>query len=289
MFPDKIDKVVLDGVQNPHEYYHSFTYVRYGMLKVQTTRLIQSRDTEEWSDTDEEFSHIFKHCAATPAKCALAREGVSAEELEQSVWDLLDHLKYHPQPIGNYIVDRAIVSSLIAEFLYNYNSWPRLAKILDMLIHEEKRDIPFLIEAIFATDDPNSKTYETGMAMVQSVVGIHCGDRAARAGSLEALMPAMWEMANVTRLFDGMPDGINIPCAQWRFEPKERYEGDFQVAPRNPVLIIGNTWDGLTPLRSARNVSSGFNGSVVLEVNGYGVRLLLSCFSSLFALRGMSY
>lgn len=27
MFPDKVDKVVLDGVQNPHEYYHSYAYV----------------------------------------------------------------------------------------------------------------------------------------------------------------------------------------------------------------------------------------------------------------------
>ncbi len=23
MFPDRIDKVILDGVQNPHEYYHA--------------------------------------------------------------------------------------------------------------------------------------------------------------------------------------------------------------------------------------------------------------------------
>lgn len=27
MFPDKVDKVVLDGVQNPHDYYHSYAYV----------------------------------------------------------------------------------------------------------------------------------------------------------------------------------------------------------------------------------------------------------------------
>jgi pimeloyl-ACP methyl ester carboxylesterase len=26
MFPDKIDKLILDGVQNPHEYYHAFAY-----------------------------------------------------------------------------------------------------------------------------------------------------------------------------------------------------------------------------------------------------------------------
>lgn len=27
MFPDRIDKLILDGVMNPHEYYHSLAYV----------------------------------------------------------------------------------------------------------------------------------------------------------------------------------------------------------------------------------------------------------------------
>lgn len=27
MFPDKVDKVILDGVQNPHEYYWAYEYV----------------------------------------------------------------------------------------------------------------------------------------------------------------------------------------------------------------------------------------------------------------------
>lgn len=27
MFPDKVDKVILDGVQNPHEYYNAYAYV----------------------------------------------------------------------------------------------------------------------------------------------------------------------------------------------------------------------------------------------------------------------
>lgn len=27
MFPDRIDKMVLDGVQNVHEYYHALAYV----------------------------------------------------------------------------------------------------------------------------------------------------------------------------------------------------------------------------------------------------------------------
>lgn len=112
---------------------------------------------------------------------------------------------------------------------------------------------------------------EAALSTQQSTMGIHCLDRSARAGTLEKLMPALEKLANVSRVLDGIPGSITIPCAQWKLHPKERYEGDFQVKPKNPVLLIGNTWDGLTPLRSAYNVSSGFEGSVVLEVNGYGV------------------
>ncbi|KAJ6789721.1 hypothetical protein PWT90_00585 [Aphanocladium album] len=253
MFPDKVDKVVLDGVQNPHEYYHAY-----------------ARDTEEWSDSDEEFSHIFKHCAATPSKCALAREGVTAAELEQSVWDLLERLKYYPVTAGDNIIDRRLVSVFLVASLYNYKSWPTLARVLDMLIHGPV-DVAFLIKAL-ALDDAQipGETLDAEMAAEQALAGIHCGDRAARAGSLDALMPTLRTLANVSRVLDGIPGGINIPCAQWTFQPKERYGGDFQVESRRPVLIVGNTWDGLTPLRSAHNVSSGFKGSVVLEVNGYG-------------------
>jgi pimeloyl-ACP methyl ester carboxylesterase len=29
MFPNRIDKMILDGVQNPHDYYHSLAYVPF--------------------------------------------------------------------------------------------------------------------------------------------------------------------------------------------------------------------------------------------------------------------
>ena len=63
-----------------------------------------------------------------------------------------------------------------------------------------------------------------------------------------------------------------MTCTQWQMEAKGQYEGDFQVERKKPVLLIGNMYDGFTPLKSACNVSSGFKGSVVLEVNGYGER-----------------
>lgn len=62
-------------------------------------------------------------------------------------------------------------------------------------------------------------------------------------------------------------------CAQWPFEAAERYEGSFLgVETKNPILFVGNTYDPVTPLASAHNVSAGFVGSVVLQHDRYGVR-----------------
>lgn len=169
---------------------------------------------------------------------------------------------------------------LIINSLYSYTLWPMLTKVLDMLINGNE-DTDFLLNTLIQyKSDTFDDEVDQVMTTEQALIGIHCGDRAARAGSLEALMPTLKHLANVSRVLDGVVDSINIPCAQWKAQPKERYEGNFQVTTRKPVLIVGNTWDGLTPLRSAHNVSSGFKGSIVLEVNGYGVsslEKLLAC------------
>lgn len=152
--------------------------------------------------------------------------------------------------------------------LYNPRTWSDFTTALDMLINGPQND-GFLTR--FFHLDKNQEEIDEDLRKSQSILGIHCGDRAARAGSLDLLLPTLEKMANNSKVMDGIPSLINLNCAQWRFEPKERYEGNFEVAPRKPVLIIGNTWDGLTPLRSAYNVSSGFEGSVLLEVHGHGV------------------
>lgn len=63
---------------------------------------------------------------------------------------------------------------------------------------------------------------------------------------------------------------INMQCTQWKMSAKEHYIGDFRVKTRNPVLLIGNTWDRATPFVSAQNVSDALEGSVLLRRNGYG-------------------
>lgn len=64
--------------------------------------------------------------------------------------------------------------------------------------------------------------------------------------------------------------GDSAQCYVWPFEAAERYEGDFTAATKNPVLFVNPTFDPVTPLASATNASSGFEGSVVPEHRGHG-------------------
>jgi TAP-like protein len=81
---------------------------------------------------------------------------------------------------------------------------------------------------------------------------------------------------NNSRIAGDMAVHFITQCAQWQMDAKERYEGDFQVQTVNPILLLQNTSDPVTPLRSAHNMSAGLEGSVVLEQNGYGVSPLFS-------------
>ena len=114
-------------------------------------------------------------------------------------------------------------------------------------------------------------TFGEALGGDESATGIHCGDKGPRAKSLEDVMPGIQALGNTSRLIGPTVMGLVTTCAQWRYQAKERYQGDFRVKTRHPVLVIGNTWDPATPLRSARNISATLEGSVVLEQHGYGV------------------
>ncbi|KAH8757512.1 hypothetical protein BGZ57DRAFT_1008778 [Hyaloscypha finlandica] len=129
------------------------------------------------------------------------------------------------------MLDYNVLKGIIVQSMYGTFYWPLLTALPDMLITGNTKDaLPVLIEFAGGT----SVTDESKQ-VVLGVRGIHCADR--------------------TVLED---------------ERQEVYLVDFHAKTKKPVLFIGYTGDGFTPLASAYNVSSGFKDSVVPEVNGYG-------------------
>ncbi|KAH8898034.1 TAP domain-containing protein [Thozetella sp. PMI_491] len=241
MFPDRVDKVILDGVVNPHEYYHGY-------------------DIQKYADTDKVFHAFVNGCVSSPEQCALASGNVTAAELKHNLLQKLNDLKYNPIVLGSSIVDYSRVQSTIATTLYFPALWPVLSVGLHGVLTENATEVEILDNALAGRTDSKAIEY---------LAGIECSDKTARATKRSEIAPFVDQLFK-TPAFSDIQTNVFAWCANWKMEAKERYSGDFHVKTRNPILLIGNTFDPATPLVSARNVSAGFEGSVVLQHNGHG-------------------
>ncbi|KAF3355718.1 Maltose permease MAL61 [Verticillium dahliae VDG1] len=245
MFPERIDKMVFDGVQNPHEYYYALG------------------DFEEWTDTDDVFSAIFSTCLDFHENCALSKYNISGAELEKKFWDFLETIKYDPLVLGPATVDYSTLKFITALSLYDASTWPTYTAFLDLLMTRSNDTLA--VQTM--TENGWLTTKSEGD---EAIFQIRCGDRVARAASLEEFKPAIDRLTNTSRVYGDLVVALNAACAQWQVGAAERLDSDFHVKTKNPVLFVGNTWDGHTPLVSAKNVSSTFDGSGLLEIRGYG-------------------
>jgi TAP-like protein len=178
-------------------------------------------------------------------------------------------VKYHPIPLENFMLDYNLLKSLIVQSMYAPTFyWPKLAALLDMLLTGHTKGA---LAVIIDIAGGGTTITEESKQIFMAVMGIHCSDRTVRLSSFDEFLPVVDQLYNTSKIFGDVTPAITAICAQWKMRAKEVYEGDFQAKTKKPVLFIGNTGDGFTPLTSAYNVSAGFKDSVVLEVNGYGV------------------
>ena len=252
MYPDRMDKIVLDGVLNPRNYYRGY-------------------DLQQLVDTDKTWNEFFRGCVASPEGCALTRHGSTPEDLKNKVYELLWRLKYQPVTTGSDItadiIDYNLVKQAISVAIYNPLFWAPLAAAFDGLLTGNLTT--FLeLEVVLA---PSSIFPSYGPEAGQ---GIRASDVSLRTDNLTSLCPLIRKSFGLSELFGDYLVSPALHYAQWRFKAKGGYTGDFcDIRTRNPVLFVGNTFDPVTPLISARNASAGFVGSVVLEHGGHGVSL----------------
>ncbi|CAG9979506.1 unnamed protein product [Clonostachys byssicola] len=244
MFPDRVDKIILDGVVNPFQYYANL-------------------ETETLVDADATFEGFCKGCVENPDACPLAKNQ-TAEQLQESIYTFLEQLRQSPIPVpapgGGIVLDYSTVKgSYLYVQLKFPSSWTKVAKNLDALMTGN-------LSAAEGIGAGGSK--EISPSSPDALYGIKCGDTFTENQTFEDVLPVLETRINGNRI----AGEISAPsiCANWKLHAKERYSGDFRVKPLNPALIIGNTYDPVTPLVSARNVSETFEGSVLLQHDSYG-------------------
>lgn len=241
MWPERIERMVLDGNVNPHDYQAG----HYGEFLV---------------DTDAAFAGFLQACFDATDNCALY-----SLLQPNTTQDILDAINAVLVPLAESATSNVTayttylaVKSVVVQPLYFPATWPKLGMTLASLLNG-------------TASEPSNETAPTPYGeAANALMGIRGSDATFIANSSDEYLSQVQYQTTVSPGFSDVAYFTLWTSAQWRLPAKERYWGDFQATTKTPILYVNGEFDPVTPLVNAYNGSAGFAGSVVLPHSGYG-------------------
>ncbi|KAI9147126.1 Tripeptidyl aminopeptidase [Paramyrothecium foliicola] len=252
MFPDRIDRLVLDSVVNPTQYYNDY-------------------DVDNWTDLDALLHTFLERCIDAPdGDCVLAPRGSNktAKELETDLYDLKERIKFQPLHLNQMLIDDAVLKVTTRSLLYGPVTYRTLATLLHSLLTNngtEFAKVQTLLGAGFNSGVNNDAN-----------TGISAIDKSVRAASFSEMISTLKRFTDASRWSGDVGLTWDVLLMRWPFQAKERFEGfdhpsnNNKIKTRSPVLLVNSILDPVTTIGSARNCSANFQDSVVLQHNGLG-------------------
>ncbi|KAF7433706.1 hypothetical protein PC9H_005669 [Pleurotus ostreatus] len=252
LFPDRIDRLVLDGVVDAENYFATL-----------------------WSnnllDTDKTLQTFFDGCfEGGPDLCPFYES--SPQAISRKLDDLTRRIFLRPVPVQTNIsyglVDYERLRITIFSSLYSpYADFPRLAQGLADLMHGNGTVLYQILEQpVFdcacGTPAPLTSIADGGTA-------IRCTDGAEVRDTVDELEPFVQGLLRDSQ-WGEVWASLRIGCSAWPKQEKRHFKGPFLGNTSHPILWIGNTADPVTPIAGARKMAKGFPGSVVLTQDSPG-------------------
>ncbi|RAL00026.1 alpha/beta-hydrolase [Aspergillus ibericus CBS 121593] len=262
MFPERVSRLVLDGVSNLDQWYNSFSL------------------EESLMDTDKVFTGFVEECFKAREACPLnAIKGEyfhSSTQLQSYIEGFLRELEEEPIPVyvnsTHYgaITRRSLVINGIFFTLYKPKTWPLLAKNLAELLngnttpaynaYSESWILRFLLD--------DSTTF----------IGLNDNRKTGQEAPVHGIKPvynhtvSRPEMSFLVSKYQGSDiydrASWSIPTTHG-FHP--RYHPEFpRTQTAEPILVLSTTWDPVCPLVSARKAQNSFEGARLIEQISYG-------------------
>ena len=232
MFPDRVNKLVLDGVVDASEYV-------VGNL-------------EKWLIyQDDVFSSFFVYCyLAGPTKCSYYT-GNSAGDIfgrfEQTM-ARLDIKTAKQQKWDNAtLIEKAVAAFKVSIFKLNYGpleGFTITATVLGLLEKAAQGLTPEIITANF------QKAIDGAMPKSDvPQVSISCSDNGNiyYNKSLAEMMPLVDKLRDASWIGGDSLSKNLVACTGWGIDGVERFAGPFGGNTRNPILIVSTTRDPVTP------------------------------------------
>ncbi|KAI8854005.1 hypothetical protein BC829DRAFT_413313 [Chytridium lagenaria] len=269
MFPDRVGRVIIDGVVNPVD----FTTTKSDMMAGSVLHV---------EEIINEFGDLCQ--SAGPLRCPLSTLSSKNETVTALIHKSLARLAAYPLAVHNLpvptVVNAETLGNLLLQASYSPAAWPRVAQAIAALHpnigtrtspHPPEADAKPL--ALLTGSAMMEKDAEEGICHLpvdtsgaEGFPAVYCSDSKDEreipleeweewAKRVEGVSPTAGRLFFFKTVF---------ACKYWPSRPVERFTGPWNNKLKNKILIIGNTLDPVTPLESARIVETLMEGNGVL-------------------------
>ncbi|KAF2682783.1 hypothetical protein K458DRAFT_306678, partial [Lentithecium fluviatile CBS 122367] len=263
MFPDRVGRLVLDGVVNVHDYNNA---LGQGSLH----------------DTEKGMTSFYTFCLLSgPEHCPLATSTSSPEDVEQRVQNIIKSLYHHPlainSPHGPELFTYTDLKNFIFSALYTpAYAFKFVAEVLSAVENGGGRILDDFATAlryqhIYSCPIKGSPAPSFYSDVPQDA--ILCGDGTDQRALDQDTFAEYWHLLQGISPSAGSAWSIlKMKCAAWDIRPLYRFGDDEKFGGNTsyPILWVSNTADPVTPLRSGRLMAARFPGSVVLVQDSSG-------------------
>ncbi|KAJ7713376.1 Alpha/Beta hydrolase protein, partial [Mycena metata] len=259
MFPDKVGRVVVDGVMPMDTWY-------------------SANLTREAANTDKTLQTFFDGCAAAgPEACAFSAP--SSIEVAAKLDALFAAIEIQPvpviTPVSYGVVDYTFLRNSVFHALYSpYDSFIALAQGLVDLAMGNATTLYTAEEVPPFECDCNSTTpfHENGY---EALVAISCGDMAIESDTvsqLQAYYASIQAISSIADLYGNWRVVCSHHFRSFLASCELTYlQGPFGALNTSfPLLVIGNTADPVTPIAGAKSTVDAFPGSALLTIDAPG-------------------
>ncbi|KAK6969455.1 Abhydrolase-4 domain-containing protein [Favolaschia claudopus] len=260
MFPDKIERLIIDGIMDPEDY-----YATSWMTVLQ--------------DTNKTWNIFLESCvSAGPSACALYEPTPTA--IQAKVDRLSQQLKTRPIPViaslsaaapSYHVVDYSMLRQTMFVALYTpYASFQPLASALHDLSLGNASAL-YEMSGLFAPPyrcpaDAAAAAHEGWLNVLDSQVAIQCNDGAAISADYDDARAHYAELCAVSEWCDVLLP--RLTCLGWPEYLKSNSTLSFTANTSFPMLVISNSVAEFHD--SGVKVSQRFTGSVLLTQDSPG-------------------
>jgi pimeloyl-ACP methyl ester carboxylesterase len=242
LYPESVGRMIVDGVCDAEDYY-------------------DGKWLANLINTDDVTQGFFDGCAAS-TRCAL-NNGLTSDEIKDNFFGFMEKLKKEPVVVfgdnATGIIDYSSFKASFFSAMYSPTTWEKFAiKANDLM---KGNGTAFLN----AYSSSNDEVFETGGYATR------CGDSSnstypSSIDSIAALRDRVSDLQKTTNLWS---DFWLLMCDEYTTKPVFSLDRPFERVDAT-MLLIGNTYDPVTPLQAARKMSQFYTNGIVLHQDGYG-------------------